>query len=99
MVHLFDDRVDVEPQPIKAGGLIKIRYAGLLARSGADQVYLHYGVDGWKKSATVPMQRIGDRFEAEIKTTASVRQVDFCFKDSADHWDNNSGSNWRVQAS
>ncbi|MGE5550494.1 MAG: carbohydrate-binding protein [Bacteroidota bacterium] len=98
-MHLFDDRVQVDPEPLKAGGLTKIRYNGLLAKSGADRVYLHYGVDGWKKTTTIPMERIGDRFEADIKTTASVRQIDFCFKDSADHWDNNNGLNWRVGAS
>ena len=97
-MNLIDDRVQVDPEPAKAGGLVKIRYNGLLARGGAERVYLHYGVDGWKKPATVPMDRIGDRFEADIKTTASVRQVDFCFKDGADHWDNNSGFNWKVQA-
>ena len=98
-MHLFDDRVQVDPEPIKPGDTTKIRYNGLLAKSGADRVFLHFGVDGWKKAATVPMERIGDRFEAEIKTTASVRNVDFCFKDSADHWDNNNGLNWRVGVS
>ena len=93
-MHQFDDRVDVEPYPIKAGSKAKIRYNGLLSQCGADKVYLYYGVDGWKKPQTIPMERVGDRFETEVKTAASVQHVDFCFKDSADHWDNNSGSNW-----
>lgn len=91
-----DDRVQIEPDPIRPGSTAKIRYSGLLARSGADRVFLHYGVDGWKRPNTVEMNRIGDRFEGEIRTTASVRAVDFCFKDSADHWDNNNGLNWRA---
>ncbi len=95
-MHHYDDRIQVEPEPIKAGSMAKIRYYGLLAKSGADRIFLHYGVDGWKKPATVEMNRVGDRFESEIRTTASVKALDFCFKDSADHWDNNSGTNWRV---
>lgn len=96
-MHLYDDRVEIEPAPIKAGSVAKVKYNGLLAQSGADRVFLHYGLDGWKKPNTVEMTRIGDRFEAGFRTTAAVRSVDFCFKDSADHWDNNSGFNWRVE--
>ncbi|MGE5528107.1 MAG: carbohydrate-binding protein [Patescibacteria group bacterium] len=95
-MHLFDDRVQVDPEPVKAGGKARITYNGLLAKSGADQVYLHYGVDGWKRPQTVYMDKIGDRFQCEVKTTATVSKLDFCFKDSADHWDNNGGLNWRV---
>ncbi len=95
-MFISDDRVNINPEPIKAGSKARITYDGLLARCGADRVFLHYGVDGWKKTNTIPMERIGDRFEAEVKTTASVREIDFCFKDSADHWDNNGGFDWRV---
>lgn len=94
-MHL-DDRVQVDPDPVKAGGTAKIRYNGLLAKSGADRVFLHYGVDGWKKPTTIEMTRIGDRFEGEVKTSATARSLEFCFKDSADHWDNNNGLDWRV---
>lgn len=92
-----DDRVQIEPDPIKPGAKAKIGYNGILAKSGADRVFLHYGIDGWKKPATIEMNRIGDRFEGEIRTTASVKAVDFCFKDSADNWDNNNGLNWRAE--
>ncbi|MGQ9778916.1 MAG: carbohydrate-binding protein [Bacillota bacterium] len=91
-----DDRVQVDPNPVRAGGPAKIMYNGLLAKSGADRVFLHYGVDGWKKPTTIEMTRVGDRFESEVKTSATMRSLDFCFKDSADHWDNNNGLDWHV---
>ena len=95
-MYLFDDRVQIEPEPIHAGEKARIYYNGILAKSGADKVYLHYGIDGWKKPNTISMDKISDRFETEIKTTAGIREIDFCFKDSADHWDNNNGFNWKV---
>ena len=95
-MHLFDDRIQVEPDPIRAGGRAKIHYHGILAKCGADRVFLHYGVDGWKRPTTVCMDRVGDRFEGEVKTAATCRQVDFCFKDSADHWDNNNSRDWSI---
>jgi hypothetical protein len=97
-VHDYDHRVEIDPYPIKAGGKVKIKYNGLLAGSGADKVYLHYGVDGWKKPQTIPMEKSGNYFETEVKITASVRHMDFCFKDCADHWDNNTGLNWTAEA-
>lgn len=93
----YDDRVFVDPTPLRAGSKGRIQYQGLLAKAGADKVYLHYGVDGWRKPALICMDRIGDRFETEIKTTVSSREIDFCFKDSADHWDNNSGMDWKME--
>lgn len=99
MMHeRFDDhRVAVEPAPVRSGGKVSIHYHGLLSNSGADAIYLHYGYDGWRDPRTVPMQRTADGgFSAEISTTAD-RELNFCFKDSANNWDNNSGWNWRCE--
>ena len=93
---MLDDRIWANPTPAVKGGLQEIGYRGLLARHGADKVYLHYGVDGWKNPKTVPMEKRSDgSFSCQISCDAE-RSIDFCFKDSADHWDNNSGWNWSV---
>ena len=42
-----DDRVSIEPAPVQSGDTVHINYQGILKNSGADQVFLHYGVDGW----------------------------------------------------
>jgi hypothetical protein len=96
---MLDERVWNNPFPVQRGGIEEIGYRGILARQGADKVYLHYGADGWKNPKTVPMNRRADRsFSCEI-TCEGEKSIDFCFKDSADHWDNNSGHNWYVPVS
>ena len=92
-----DDRVSIEPAPVQSGDTVHINYQGILKNSGADQVFLHYGVDGWRNMNTVPMQQqAGGVFGAEVRATGS-QELNFCFKDSADHWDSNSGWNWKVE--
>ncbi len=98
-----DDGVYVKPTPITSGQQVTIWYCGLLARHGADQVYLHYGFGPgrWQNVQDVPMQRVGwigqvPLWQAQVKASA-FGTLEFCFHDSADHWDNNSGHNWVYQ--
>lgn len=75
---------------------VTICYHGLLAKSGADEVYLHYGFgDRWLDTHTEKMHRTPDGWEKNIKI--KYDQLNFCFKDSANNWDNNSGYNWIVR--
>lgn len=92
-----DHRLAMEPSPVRSGGKVHIRYHGLLKNSGADAVYLHYGYDGWHNSQTMPMYRTAEGdFFTEVNVAAN-KEVNFCFKDGADNWDNNSGWNWRCE--
>jgi hypothetical protein len=91
---ITDDRVWVRPTPAVKNQRAEIGYNGLLARSGADSVWIHYGFDGWKNVQTQPMTRRGDGGFSCSVLCQGDRYVNFCFKDSADHWDNNSGWNW-----
>lgn len=92
--QILDDRVDVCPSPAFKGRDVLIRYKGLLAKSGADRVFCHYGYDGWKNINTVEMRREPDgSFVASIPVNGQS-EINFCFKDSANNWDNNSGWNW-----
>lgn len=89
--------VDQIPNPTKEEATLRIGYSGLLKNAGADAVYLHYGYDGWNSSIhTVKMNRLanGD-FEVDLYPK-DQREVNFCFKDSANNWDNNNGWNWTV---
>jgi hypothetical protein len=91
-----DDRVSLEPAPVKSGDTVHVNYTGLLRNSGAEHVYLHYGQDGWQDTSTVQMQRNQDGiFGAEIKANAH-KEINFCFKDCANNWDNNNGWNWKA---
>ncbi|MDN5347369.1 MAG: hypothetical protein PWP65_933 [Clostridia bacterium] len=90
-----DDRVAIEPHPVRKGQNVTIKYKGLLVNSGADAVWLHYGYDGWQSSATVAMGWQSDRSCVATIPALGNREINFCFKDSASNWDNNSGWNWK----
>ncbi|AGB42003.1 Carbohydrate binding domain (family 25) [Halobacteroides halobius DSM 5150] len=95
-----DNGVQVNPTPITAGERITINYQGLLAQSGADQVYLHAGVgmgDNWQDVTNIQMkqEQNGD-WVAQLRINSAER-FNFCFKDSAENWDNNSGNNWSYE--
>lgn len=73
-----------------------IKYDGLLAKCGADDVYTVVGYgsnNNWEDVQTVRMNRFGNSFHADI-TTQPGRNINLAFKDSAENWDNNSGMNY-----
>lgn len=90
-----DDRIAIEPFPVRKGQSVNIAYRGLLAKSGADQVYLHYGHDGWQSPVTIAMSWQPDGSAVATLPCNAQREINFCFKDSANNWDNNSGWNWK----
>ncbi|MGI6097283.1 MAG: carbohydrate-binding protein [Dethiobacteria bacterium] len=92
-----DDRITVEPGRPRRGQDVKIDYQGLLVNSGADGIWMHYGYDSWKQVKTIPMTRQFDgSFTCSVRAEA-MRQINFCFKDSAANWDNNNGMNWTIE--
>lgn len=79
---------------IYKGDKLKITYNGLLAQSGAERIYLHYGFGSeWTDSSLVQMIREVEGFTAEVHILHQT-SIELCFKDSADNWDNNSGENY-----
>lgn len=91
--------VVVDPTPISFRDEITVFYNGLLAKSGADQVYLHTGYGAareWKEIRDVPMDRTGWGWVTNMQMTDDSR-FNFCFKDSAQNWDNNNGANWSFE--
>jgi hypothetical protein len=92
-----DDRVSWEPAPVQQGAKIHINYQGVLKNAGANEIFLHYGADGWKNANTVKMQRMNNGvFGVEIEADAG-RELNFCFKDNQNNWDNNYGWNWSAE--
>ena len=85
----------ISPVPGRAGETVKIRYHGLLSGAGADQVFLHtgYGTASWQNIYDHRMNKAGNEWEKSIEIERDG-QFNFCFKDSADNWDNNNGMNW-----
>ncbi|MDD3654168.1 MAG: carbohydrate-binding protein [Desulfotomaculaceae bacterium] len=90
----FQKGVEVKSSPY--GNEVTVCYNGLLAKSGADQVYLHYGHgDRWLDTNTQKMEKSFRGWEKTIRMKND--KTIFCFKDSANNWDNNSGSNWVIR--
>lgn len=88
--------ITANPVPITAGEKVSIIYNGLLASSGADSVYLHYGYgpsNSWSKVSDLHMEKTPRGFEAAFQVQGN-NQLNFCFKDSMNNWDNNNGKNW-----
>jgi hypothetical protein len=94
-MHYQNDQIELTPSAARPGDNVHIKYHGLLKNSGADAVFLYYGKDGWNYSHFVPMDHGAEGFYTEIKADAD-RELNFCFKDSANNWDNNNGFNWKV---
>lgn len=97
----FDDsRVVFQPRWNENGETVHIDYQGLLKDSGAESVFLHYGFDSWNAEvATVMMEREENgKFGVDIPAHFghNHHEINFCFKDSANNWDNNNGWNWTV---
>jgi len=90
---MHQSNIELYPESPRRGEKVSITYKGLLAQDGADYVWLHYGYDNWQNISTREMEKQGGNFNCKINAEGR-RSVDFCFKDSADHWDNNTGKNW-----
>lgn len=76
---------------------IEIIYRGLLAKSGAQDVYAVIGYgdnENWKQVKYYPMKNIGQQTFSLVVPVESSDNINVAFKDGADHWDNNSGKNY-----
>ena len=86
----------VQVKPVTQDGQqIRIRYNGLLDQSGAKQVWLHGGLgelNEWREVKDYIMDKTSEGWEQTIDL--NDRQLNFCFRDSSQNWDNNSGANW-----
>lgn len=94
-----DPGITVRPIPITAGEKVEIIYDGLLARAGADQIYLHAGFglnNYWENVMDIKMEKEGNVWKAECAVETDKRFY-ICFHDSANNWDNNNGQNWSFE--
>lgn len=95
----YPQGVVVDPTPITVGEEITVLYYGLLAKSGADQIFIRVGFgDGrdWKNISDLKMSRTGWGWVKTMEMPDEER-FNFCFRDSAQNWDNNNGINWSFQ--
>jgi hypothetical protein len=75
--------------------IYKVGYDGLLAQSGATEVFAHVGFDSdWEHARDYPMVRTAHGFETSVILREGQKTFHVCFRDPAGNWDNNSGANY-----
>lgn len=93
----FPGGVVVDPTPITAGEEVTVLYNGNLGKEGRGQVYLHYGYgrhNQWQSVSDVRMEKTGWGWVSSVRMPDIEEGFNFCFRDDANNWDNNSGTNW-----
>lgn len=86
----------VQVKPLVGDGTkVRIRYSGSLMEKGASKLFIHRGfgdIRNWHQVEEQPMEFVSGGFEQTVDVHDC--QLNFCFKDAAENWDNNNGQNW-----
>jgi hypothetical protein len=94
-----DNGVILSKSSLNVGEEVLLSYTGLLAQSGADQIFVHIGYgENWQEKAFVPMENDNGVFKAAVKAILPG-VLNFSFKDSANNWDNNSSNDYSIKVS
>jgi len=89
----------ISKQKITVGDEIIVGYKGLLASSGAKQVYMHVGYgETWEECEDIPMIFSDGMFKVKL-TVKKEGVLGIVFKDPVENWDNNSGQNYNFKVS
>ncbi|MCT4605680.1 MAG: carbohydrate-binding protein [Marinisporobacter sp.] len=98
-MQLFKENgVQITPTIVKSNHIVEVSYDGILASSGADEVYLRCGVSeqssGWKNLKDIKMEKHANGKFCTDVTVGKGEHLNMCFHDAANHWDNNNGKNY-----
>ncbi len=77
--------------------MLKLSYNGLLAKSGAMEIYsvIGYGDNqNWENTTYFPMKRVDSQSFELIFPSRRSGNINIAFKDGIENWDNNSGKNY-----
>jgi hypothetical protein len=95
----IENGISTSKTSLKVGDSITVTYNGLLANCGADSITMHIGYgDGWENKEFIPMEYDNGIFKASLVVDYSG-SLNVAFKDSAENWDNNSGSDYTFKVS
>lgn len=73
---------------------VKMSYTGVFFEENADKVFLHYGFgNNWDNLCEIEMTKTELGYQAEINLI-SDDNLNCCFRDSNNNWDNNNGQNF-----
>lgn len=77
--------------------MLKLNYNGLLAKSGAQEIYAVIGYgnnNNWEDVSYFPMQKTAQQNFEMLTFRKKQDELNIAFKDGAGNWDNNSGKNY-----
>ncbi|SMC88240.1 carbohydrate-binding protein [Sporomusa malonica] len=87
--------VTIHPEVPSNQSIAKITYNGLLPKSGATEVYAHVGYGRmWENTQDYKMTKTAHGFDVLIPIPEHADSLNICFKDAANNWDNNAGTNY-----
>lgn len=69
----------------------EVTYTGAL--SGTGNVYLHYGQENWTNVSEKKMRTLKTSCKTEVTLPANC-ELNFCFRNESNTWDNNSGHDY-----
>lgn len=96
MSNYNDSGVFASQISINGGVGLRITYSGLLYKNGAQSLFTHYGYGAkWTNIDTVSMTKADNGFSVDIPLP-KTGTINLAFKDDAENWDNNSGSNYSI---
>lgn len=87
--------LSVSPITFAVGDKVKLTYNGTLTSNSTPEIYAHigYGTATWKDIADIKMSKTTTGYRATISVD-KASQLNVCFKDSWNNWDNNNGQNY-----
>lgn len=94
---VVEEGITISPLPLTEGEMLSISYDGLLAKSGANQVFAHIGFgsnEEWQNVQDIQMENGKGKWDCSLIPLDS--RLNFCFHDTANNWDNNNGHNWSL---
>jgi hypothetical protein len=97
LMHPYDSYAYAGIQMQEAKDTLRLTYNGILAKSGAQEVYAVIGYGNnlkWEDIEYYPMHKVGDQSFELIFPVKRAGNINVAFKDSANNWDNNSGMNY-----
>lgn len=90
----INDKIYFEADTLIEGCTTQIVYKGCLYEEGCEDIYMHYGYGLlWENLQEIKFEKYQDCYKAQI-TLTDIGDINFCFRDSEGHWDNNEGANY-----
>lgn len=95
----INDKIYFEADTLNEGITTEIVYKGKLYEEGADEVYMHFGYGLlWENLQELKLTKYDDCYKTSI-TLANIGDINFCFRDANNNWDNNDGVNYTATIS